>query len=68
MMAGKDLKLQGGAGGSARSDAVGGQASGWMDGSNWSVNLGPSIGATSGAVPWMWIAVAAIAYFVVSKR
>lgn len=53
--------MTGGAGGAARSDAMGGQASGsgMFDNSGFTVSYAPGIGIGSGSIPsWLWIAAA----------
>ncbi len=68
----KSLALQGGNAGPSKAEALGGQSSGWMDGSGWVVNFGPSIGSgaagsAAGGIPWLWFAAAAVAYLVWKK-
>lgn len=61
LTAGGGMSLQGGAGGSARSDAQGGYSSNTspFDNSGFTVNYAPSIGVGGGSMSaWVWIAAA----------
>lgn len=63
------MSLQGGAGGSARSDAQGGYASSMFDNSGMTVNYAPSIGVGGGSLPsWVWIAAAVLGVVWLARR
>ena len=69
LTAGGGMSLQGGAGGSARSDAQGGYTSSVFDNSGFTVNYAPSIGVGGGSLPaWVWIAAAVVGVVWLIKR